>query len=271
MNNRLIIITALFSLFGCSMNGQNAINEDDNIVAFSFGSGGGMDRFGGFDYDITLTPDQKVHFQIDQRRPQEKEFTIDDRSVFDSLQQVIMKHKMYKYSGNYKPRTQVLDGKSWHFNVLYESGKSIDASGYMAGPDGYHEAFEELHSCLAKWKAMPVTPNEVVSFIYHYGADTYSITREDGHALLTHDNETAGLHQRLERDLEVLEEIRILFITSDLKMDSEKEEVKEGCTPWDYEINYGNGEHYQYFSADCGYKCGYTEQIQGLLSELFAE
>ena len=272
MGIRIILITTLFSLLGCSVQGQHTeIDENDTIVSFSFSSGGGMDRFGGFGYEIKETPEGKVHFLFDERRPWEKEFTLDDHSVFDSLQKVIIEYKMYQYSGFYKPNMDIRDGESWDFSVRYASGKTLGASGYMAGPKGYGEAFNALHACLKKWKEMPVETNGVVSFTFHYGDDTYGITPQDGHALLTLDNETTGVHQRFEKDSRLFEDLRVLFLEYGLKMNAQRDQTREDCTLWDYEINYSNGERYQYFSADCGYKCGYTVAILGMLSRWMKE
>ena len=266
MSNRLLIITALLSLFGCSTQAQNTIDENDTIVSFSFGEGGGMAVYGGFGYEIKETSDNKVHFLFDKGLPWEKEFSLDDHSVFDSLQKVIMEHKMYAYKGHYSPDTEVLDGSNWWFNVTYASGKSIDVNGYSAMPEGSHDAFNAIHACLKKWKDMPIEANKVVSFTYHYGDDTYSITPEGDHAILTLDNETTGVHQRFEKDSQLLEDLRVLFLEYDLRMNAERRQDREDCTLWDYEISYSNGDHYEYYSSDCGFKCGYTGIIQGFLS-----
>ena len=167
----MIVLVSLLSLFGC----RSLENElkNDTITSFSLSEGGGMNRFSGFGYQVNETKDGRVHFLFDEGLPNEKEFTIDDHSVFDSLQQIIMKYKMYNYRDYYRPPFDITDGKSWHLSVHYASGKSISSGGYMHGPNGYRSAFEEIIACLDHWKELPVDINEVTSFLYVYGKERY--------------------------------------------------------------------------------------------------
>lgn len=246
-------------------------SENDTITYFSLGEGGGMNRFSGFNYHIEKTKDGQVHFLFNEGFPDEKEFTIDDFSVFDSLQQIVKKHKMYKYKGNYRPVFDILDGKSWSLYVKYASGKTISANGYMDGPRGYRDAFEDIQNCLNHWKELPMAVNEVVSFKYDYGKEHYTVERKDDHALLTYDNEETGEHKVLERELEMLDNLRILFNIDGLKMNGSRGNIDFECTEWMYDITYSNGEHYRYESYDRGFKCGYTYSLQGFISDWMEE
>lgn len=260
-------MAGLLSFFGCSSSGNAPVNENDTITHFSLSEGGGMDRFAGFGYLVEETKDGKVHFIFNEGHPDEKELTIDDHSVFDSLQAIILKHKMYKYKGHYQPKFDVLDGTSWHLYVMYSSGKDISAGGYMAGPDGYWVAFNEIIQCLQHWKDMPGASNDVVSFIYEYGQERYTIERKDDHVVITVDNEKTGDHQVIERELAVLDDLRILFNIQRLKMNGTRSENLDfEYTPWMYDITYSNGEHYRYESYDSDFKCGYTESLQFFIS-----
>lgn len=261
---KLMVILSLLSMFGCRSPWKGF--ENDTITSFSLSEGGGMDRFSGFGYSVKETKDGKAHFLFDEGLPGEKEFTIDDHSVFDSLQQLVAKHKLYNYRDFYRPPFDITDGKSWHLSVDYASGKSISSGGYMHGPNNYREAFQEIIQCLDHWKAMPVAINEVVSFLYEYGKERYTIERKDDHAVLTYDNEETGEHQEIERELQILEDLRVIFNVDRLKMNQTKGKLDEGCTPWMYDITYSNGDHYRYESYDRDFKCGYTHILQGFIA-----
>lgn len=265
----MIIIASLLSLLGCRSPWKGF--ENDTITSFSFSEGGGMNRFSGFGYYIKETRDGKVYFRFDEGLPGEKEFTLDDHSVFDSLQQIIAKHKMYTYHGHYSPPFDITDGKSWSLDVNYKSGNSIDAGGYMHGPKGYGEAFREIRQCLDHWKELPVPVNEVTYFLYVYGNKQYIMERKDDHSTLTYDNKETGEHQVLERELDMLEDLRILFNVDRLKMNQTRGTLDEGATPWMYEITYSNGDQYHYESYDRDFKCGYTHILQGFISNWMEE
>lgn len=265
----MIVLVSLLSLFGC----HSLENElkNDTITRFSLSEGGGMNRFSGFGYDVRLTEDGRVRFLFDEGLPGEKEFTVDDRSVFDSLQQIVMKYRMYNYRGHYQPPFDVTDGTSWHLYIDYASGKSVSSGGYMHGPKGYRAAFEEISACLDHWKDMPFAPNEVVSFLYVYGKERYILERSDGSVVLTYENEETGEHRELEREPEMLEDLRIIFNVDRLKMNQTREKLDEDCTPWMYDIVYSNGDRYRYESYDRDFKCGYTHILQGFLSHWMEE
>lgn len=258
------------SVFGCkTLQSSNpaGFNPNDTITYFSLSSGGGMLRFGGFKYEVELTKEGRTHFVFNKEYPDEVEFTIDDCSVFDSLQQIVLKYKMYNYKGHYEPEMQVLDGESWSLYVKYASRQTISAGGYMAGPDGYWFAFDDIRACLDRVKeANHVEVNGVVSFNYRYGAKRYHIERRDDHALVTVDDETTGGHEVFEKPLEMLEEIRLMAITEGLRENGSRKSSEPDSTPFEFELSFSNGEHYDYESYDLKYQCHYTEVIHWFLS-----
>lgn len=265
----MLLLGIISALFGCSSTAKPV--ENDTITRFSLSSGGGMNRFSGYSYMVKETHEGKVHFIFNEGYPDEKEFTLDDHAVFDSLQLILQKYKMYKYHGYYKPLFDVLDGHSWHLDVDYASGKEIEASGYMAGPDNYGEAFREVRRCLDQWKNLPVANNDVVKFLYEYGSDRYCIERKDDHAVVTYDNQKTGEHQVIEKSLDLLENLRVFINIERFKMNKTRGELDFEHTPWMYEINYANGDHYRYESYDRDYKCGYTEALQSFISYCMSE
>ena len=267
MMKTMIMLAGLLSLFGCgSPMHSPKPSENDTITYFSLSEGGGMSRFSGYSYSVEATKDGKVHFLFNEGYPDEKELTIDDHSVFDSLQTIVMRHKIYKYDSHYRPKVDVLDGTSWSIHVLYASGNSISTGGYMAGPADYRAAIADFINCLNHWKSMPAATNDVVSFLYEYGPDRYTIERKDTIAVMTIDNQETGVHQVLERELDVLDDLRILFNIDRLKMNQTRGNLDFEYTPWMYEIIYSNGDHYHYEGYDTDFKCGYTESLQYYIS-----
>ena len=155
---------------------------------------------------------------------------------------------------------------------VYASGKDISAGGYMAGPDGYWAAFNEIIQCLQQWKDLPTASNDVVSFLYEYGPDRYTLERKDEHAVMTIDKGETGEHQVLERELDVLDDLRILFNIDRLKMNEiRRTDLDFEYTPWMYEITYSNGTKYHYEGYDRDFKCGYTESLQYFISNCLKE
>lgn len=281
MKMKLMLLAALIAALTGGCKSKTGVVEpgsktkapvNDTITYFSLTRGGGMARFSGFRYQVRETKEGRVHFLFNEGYPDEKEFTVDDHSVFDTLQNIVLKYKMYNYSGYYTPEFDILDGESWGLDVDYISGKRIDAGGYMAGPDNYWEAFREIRQYLDQWKALPVATNDVVYFLYEYGPDRYTLERKDDHAVMTIDNELSGKHEVLERELDVLEDLRVLFNVTQLKMDRIRTgELDPDATPWMYEITYSNGDHYHYESYDRSYQCGYTESLQSFISNCLKE
>ena len=265
----MIVLGLLTSLFGCSSPAN--VNENDTITHFSLSEGGGMNRFSGFGYLVEETKDGKVHFLFNEGFPDEKELFIDDHSVFDSLQAIILKHKIYKYHGHYQPRFDITDGTSWSLSVDYASGKEISAGGYMAGPDGYWVAFNEIIRCLDQWKALPAASNDIESFKYIYGQEQYLFERKDDHTELTYDNQETGEHKVLQRGLEMLDELRVFININRFKMDNTRGNLDFEYTPWMYEINYSNGDHYLYEGYETTFQSGYTRALQGFVTNCMRE
>ena len=167
---------------------------------------------------------------------------------------------MYRYKGNYQPPFHITDGESWSLYVKYASRETISAGGYMAGPDGYREAFNDIIQCLQPWKEMPTQVNELVRFKYIYGATTYLVERKDDHALLTVDDENR--HEVYQKSLDMLEELRILANIEGLKVNGVLKSEEPNHIPFLFELEYSDGLKYSYQSYDLNYQCHYTEVLQ---------
>lgn len=58
------------------------------------------------------------------------------KEAADTIRQIIIEEKMYKYKEHYRPKMQVLDGYGWHFAAKFSDGTSIYSSGSNARPGG---------------------------------------------------------------------------------------------------------------------------------------
>ena len=88
----MLLIGIIASLAGCTskkgtVEPGTSIKApvNDTINYFSLTRGGGMARFSGYRYEVKETKDGRVHFLFNEGYPDEKEFTVDDHSVFDTL------------------------------------------------------------------------------------------------------------------------------------------------------------------------------------------
>ena len=58
------------------------------------------------------------------------------KEAVDTIRQIIIEEKMYKYKEHYTPRMEVLDGEGWHFAAKFSDGTRIYSSGSNAWPRG---------------------------------------------------------------------------------------------------------------------------------------
>ena len=89
--------------------------------------------------------------------------------------------------------------------------------------------------------------------------------------VMTVSNKETGKRQVLDRELELLDQLRILFNVYSLKMNQTRGNLDFEYTPWMFEIIYNNGTKYYYESYDTTFKCGYTEALQEFMSHCMKE
>ena len=58
------------------------------------------------------------------------------KEAADTIRQIIIEEKMYKYKEHYRPKLEVLDGYGWHFQATFSDGTRIYSSGSNAWPRG---------------------------------------------------------------------------------------------------------------------------------------
>jgi hypothetical protein len=72
-----------------------------------------------------------------------------------------------------------------------------------------------------------------------------------------------GEHQVYERDLGMLDDVRILLNITGLKEDRTRGELEPGCTPWMFDVTFADGTHYRYETFDRDFQSGYSIEFHG--------
>lgn len=234
----------------------------DSMVSFYLVWSRGMTENGGFRYEIDSDKNGRVHFRINEGYPDEKEFYTDDHSVFDSLDKIVRKYNMMDYASDYYPDLEVTDGQSWTLSIRYASKRSVHSDGYIVVPDGYREAEKEIHECLRPWKELPVAVDGLTSFDYAYGTMRFHAEPQDNHTLVTIDDEASNRHEKMEKPLAMLEDLRVTSITEHLKENGNHQCDDPERVPFKFELTYSNGDHYLYESCDLKGGCHKTDVMR---------
>ena len=116
-----------------------------NVEQFFFAESNGSD----YDMSVLYKLDKEDGICIAEVKPEgvkeKKTLTtaVGDDFV-ESLESILTDHRIESWNG-YQESEEVLDGAGFSLHVILTDGTQIDASGYMAWPDGYSSFSEELH------------------------------------------------------------------------------------------------------------------------------
>lgn len=127
--------------------------DSEQLTYFSFDHHNTMEMNSGEKYEVSTTEDGRVHVLIDEGSLEEKEFYLNDSTIFGELLDIVKTYKTDKYKENYERRTKIYDGDSWSLSYKYDSQRSVSSGGYMAWPDNYHEMRQALSDYFQKWRA----------------------------------------------------------------------------------------------------------------------
>ncbi|NLX41025.1 MAG: hypothetical protein GXY75_03905 [Bacteroidales bacterium] len=147
----------MINLFGTAADDRGALNY------FSYRVVGGMRQFSGFSYQVSRMDDGRIEILINEDFPDQKRIITSDETVFSELQAIIDEHNMTSYKGRYEPPIRVLDADSWYFDLKYEYGFTVRASGVLKYPRGGAAAFEALKKYFEKWEKMPGEEDSIIS------------------------------------------------------------------------------------------------------------
>ena len=140
--------------------------EKERLTYFSFDHHNTMVWHSGEKYTVSTEKDGRIHIIIDEGFPEEKDFYIDDTTIFDELDSLIKAFKMHKWHDKYQPKMEIFDGDSWSLYFKYGSDKSKGSGGYMAWPDNYHAARQAISEYFQKWRDYPIPNKEINLFQY---------------------------------------------------------------------------------------------------------
>ena len=211
---RIPLFTGLLALVvSCASPKHNNEMKTEHLTYFSYDHHNSMAIFYGEKYDVSIMEDGRVHVVIDEGFPGEKEFYLDDSTIFDELLEIVKTFKMDKYKENYQPGMQVFDGDSWSLYYKYDSNRSVSSGGYMAWPDNYRDMRKALSDYFQKWREYQqgVLAMDYFKFTCknRQGCDIeYTLERGDAEAVMTLRNAEKGIDKTLKVSNDVMKELQ---------------------------------------------------------------
>lgn len=259
-----LLLFAITLAIASSCISQNKAKKDnmdnERLTFFSFDHHNSMIMYNGEKYKVSLMPNGQIHLIIDEAFPDEKEFYINDSSIFDSILEIVRTYKTDKYKNNYQPKFHVTDGDSWNLYYKYNTGRSISSGGYMDYPDNYREMRRALTAYFKRWR---VATEGAITIDYfkitcknNKGRDEeYSIERGVNEATITLRDAEENILDTIKVDNEYLNEFQKVANAAQLKSELyDYHSSDENATRCDFFVRYSNGETYS------GYTC-FTKYI----------
>ena len=243
-----LLLAFLVLMVSCNaQNNDNSKNmKTERLTYFSFNHHNTMRIYNGENYKVETMKDGRVHIVIDEGFPKEKEFYIEDTTIFVELQALVKEFKMDKYKENYQPRMRIFDGDSWSLYYKYDSGRSIHSGGYMAWPNNYSEAHQAISEYFQKWRDYPIQAKEINLFQYtcknNHGRDIeYRIERGEQEASLTIRNAEFETDKQINVANDYLERLQEL-VNMRLKDESSSSSNDEEASNYRFLIGYNTGD-----------------------------
>ena len=246
---RILLIAGLLAFVGACVSPKHNNNEmkTERLNYFSYDHHNSMSQ-AGERYNVSITKEGKVHVVIDEGMPEEKEFYLDDSTIFDELTAIVKNYRMDKYRESYMPQMEVFDGDSWSLYYKYDSGRSVSSGGCMAWPDNYREMRKALSEYFQKWRDYGEGVLAIDYFKFTYknkqGSDIeYTMERGEGEATVTLRDAERGVDKRLKVSNESLTELQQAANASNLKSkmyDYYTED--ENATRCTYYVRYNTGD-----------------------------
>lgn len=139
----LLVVSLLFSLRNIA---HGPYDEDIKSFHYSYGS-----YFGGYyNYDIqqegskyrlTATGYNGVELNVNK---------LITKNDVRKIKDIVNQQKIYEWNGFDKSDDSVMDGSSFSLEIVYLSGETITASGYMKYPKEYEKRIQTLIDYLEK-------------------------------------------------------------------------------------------------------------------------
>ena len=270
---RTILFTGLVALAAnCASpkhndNDNNKTMKTENLIYFNYDHHNSMSQMGER-YKVSIADDGRVHVVIDEGFPDEKEFYLNDSTIFSELLTIVKTYKMDKYKEKYKRKMLITDGDSWSLSYTYDSKRHISSGGYMAWPDNYREMRKALSDYFKKWRDYQVGVLVMDFFKFtcknKQGSDIeYSLERGDTEATLTLRNAEKGINKKLKVSNDYLKRLQQKGNSVDLKSTlydyhSDDEEATV-CT---YFVRYNTGDTISGYTCHTQYP---SHKVRGIL------
>ena len=213
--NKILLFTGLMTLAVSCASPKHNNNEmnTERLTYFSFDHHNSMAMFNGEKYNVSSMKDGRIHVVIDEGFPEEKEFYLEDSTIFDELLSLVKTYKMDKYKENYQPRMEVFDGDSWSLYYKYDSKRSVSSGGYMAWPDNYREMRQTLSDYFQKWREYQKGVFVMDYFKFtcknNQGSDMeYTLERGEEEATMTLRDAERGIDKKLKVSNQILRELQ---------------------------------------------------------------
>lgn len=246
-----ILLTGLICLmFSCvSQNpNTNSTMKTERLIYFSFNHHNTMARFNGESYIVSTEKDGRIHVVIDDGFPDEKEFYLDDASIFDSLKAIVDEYKMDKYKENYQPTMRVFDGDSWSLYYKYDSKRSVSSGGYMDWPRNYGDARRALADYFQQWRDYQIGI-KLIDYLKFTSKNNrgrnieYTLERGDEEATLTLRNAELNINETLKVSNDYMAELQKVVNEARLKEDMyDYYTDDENYTQCRFNVRYNNGD-----------------------------
>ena len=247
-------------------NNDNMV-KTERLIYFSYDHHNSMSEMGER-YNVSIADDGRVHVVIDEGFAGEKEFYLNDSTIFDDLLTIVKTYKMDKYKENYKSRIHITDGDSWDLHYKYESKRSVSSGGYMAWPSNYHEMRQALADYFQKWrdyeKGVLVMDYFKFTCKNKQGSDIeYSLERGENEAMLTLRNAEKGINKKLKVSNDFMKKLQERTNSVQLKSTmydyhTDDEDVTR-CT---YFVRYNTGDTISGYTCHTQYP---SHKVRGIL------
>ena len=234
------------SLASCIAQNPKEMKEE-RLTYFSYDHHNTMVWHSGEKYNVSTEKDGRIHIVIDEGFPNEKDFYIDDTTIFDELDSIISTFKMHKWRDKYQPSIQIFDGDGWSLYFKYASGKSKGSGGYMAWPKNYHEARNAISAYFQKWRDYPIQAKEINLFQYtcknKQGRDIeYRLERGEQEAKLFIRNAEYDTDKEIAVSNDYLRELQELVNMYRLKDEYDRTTDDDSASVYRFFISYNTGD-----------------------------
>ncbi len=150
---KILILMSLLSILGC---GRPAAapqpgKPERRLTSIEYGGTHGYHSHSNIDYKAERMKDGRTRVTVMVGNDRDRVF-VEDGSVMDTLEALVMEYKMYKYDKTYTPKFDILDGDSWHLYQHFSDGSSASCGGYEATPPGKGaEGLAKIAGYLSRW------------------------------------------------------------------------------------------------------------------------